>query len=115
MFGLVQVESQAIRSASSRMKQFANQAKSLPENAVQAAQRAESANRGFMCADGAKDFADDLEEDMQDLHDHWEDTAEVLEDIADHWDRADEDTAADFKPIGSELGGFHVPTIPGGA
>ncbi|HEX2144029.1 MAG TPA: type VII secretion target [Glycomyces sp.] len=115
MFGLVQVESQAIRSASTQMQQFASQAKSLPQNAVQAAQRAESANRGFMCADGAKDFAEDLEEDMRDLHDHWEDTAEVLEDIADHWDRADEDAANDFKPIESELSGFKVPTIQGGA
>lgn len=114
MFGLVQVDGQAIRSASQQMKQYASQAKQLPRSAVQAAQRAESANRGFMCADGAKDFADDLEEDMQDLHDHWEDTAEVLEDIADHWDRADEDAAADFKPIGSELSGFKVPTIAGG-
>jgi hypothetical protein len=52
---------------------------------------------------------------MQDLHDHWEDTAEVLEDIADHWDRADEDAASDFKPIDSDLSGFKVPTIPGGA
>jgi methyl-accepting chemotaxis protein len=115
MFGLIQVESQSIRSASRQMKQFAAQAKRLPDNAVQAAQRAESANRGFMCADGAKDFADDLKEDMQDLHDHWEDTAEVLEDIADHWDRADEDGAADFKPIESDLSGFNVPTIQGGA
>jgi methyl-accepting chemotaxis protein len=115
MFGLVQVESQAIRSASKQMKQFASRAKSLPESAVQAAQRAESANRGFMCADGAKDFADDLEEDMKDLHDHLEDTAEVLEDIADHWDRADEDAASDFKPIESDLSGFKVPTIRGGA
>lgn len=115
MFGLIQVESQSIRSASTQMKQFASQAKSLPQSAVRAAQRAESANRGFMCADGAKDFADDLEEDMQDLHDHWEDTAEVLEDIAEHWDRADEDAAADFKPIESDLNGFKVPTIPGGA
>lgn len=114
MFGLVQVESQAIRSASQQMKQYASQAKQLPQSAVQAAQRAESANRGFMCADGAKDFADDLEEDMRELHDHWEDTAEVLEDIAEHWDRADEDAANDFQPIGSDLSGFKVPTIQGG-
>lgn len=115
MFGLVQVESQAIRSAARQIKQYASQAKRLPGNAVQAAGRAESANRGFMCADGAKDFADDLKEDMQELSDHWEDTVEVLEDIADHWDRADEDAAADFKPIDSDLNGFKVPTIPGGA
>lgn len=114
MFGFVQVESQAIRSASTRMKQFATQAKSLPESAIQAAQRADSANRGFMMADGAKDFADDLKEDMQDLHDHWEDTAEVLEDIAEHWDQADKDAENDFKPIGSDLSGFKVPTIQGG-
>lgn len=115
MFGLVQVESQSIRNASQRMKQFASQAKSLPKGAVQAADRADSANRGFMLADGAKDFAEDLKEDMQDLHDHLEDTAEVLEDIAEHWDRADEDAANDFKPIESDLGGFNVPTIQGGA
>jgi chemotaxis regulatin CheY-phosphate phosphatase CheZ len=115
LFGRVQVESQAIRSASGKMKQFASQAKSLPESTVQSAQRAESANRGFMCADGAKDFADDLEEDMKDLTEHWEDTAEVLEDIADHWDRVDEDAESAFKPIESDLSGFTVPTIQGGA
>lgn len=114
MFGLVQVDSQAIRDASQRMKDFASQAGSLPDSAVQSAQSAESANRGFMCADGAKDFADDLEQDMKELKEHLEDTAEVLDDIAEHWDKADEEGAGDFKPIESDLGGFRVPTIQGG-
>lgn len=115
MFGLIQIESQSIRSAARQIKQYASQAKSLPQSTVRAAERAENANRGFMCADGAKDFADDLKEDMQELYDHWEDTAEVLEDIAEHWDKADEDAANDFKPIESDLNGFKVPTIRGGA
>jgi polyhydroxyalkanoate synthesis regulator phasin len=111
---LVFVESSQLRSAGTEIKQYASQAKELPTSVVQAAGRAESANRGFMMADGAKDFADDLKADMQELHEHWEDTAEVLEDIADDWDRADEDAASVFKPIGSDLGGFKVPTIRGG-
>lgn len=115
MFGLVQVESQAIRNASQQMQQFASQVKSLPDSAVQAAERAESANSGFMCADGAKDFADDLQADMQELQEHLDDTAELLQDIADDWDEADAQCASAFKPIESDLGGFRVPTIQGGA
>ncbi|WP_030144236.1 type VII secretion target [Glycomyces sp. NRRL B-16210] len=114
MFGFVQVESQAIRNASQQMQQYASQAGSLPDSAVQAAERAESANRGFMCADGAKDFADDLKTDMQELQEHLDDTAELLQDIADDWDEADEHGASVFKPIESDLSGFRVPTIQGG-
>lgn len=113
MFGLVMIQSEAVRGAADQIKQYAQQAKSLPESTVQAAQRAESANRGFMMADGAKDFADDLEQDMKELNEHWEDTAEVLEDIAEHWDRADEDGEADFSPIEGDLQGFQVPRIAG--
>jgi polyhydroxyalkanoate synthesis regulator phasin len=112
---VVFVESSQLRNAGTRIKQYAAQAKELPTSVVQAAERAESANRGFMMADGAKDFADDLKTDMQELHEHWEDTSEVLQDIADDWDRADEDAAGAFKPIGSDISGFTVPTIQGGA
>lgn len=116
MFGVgVQVESQRIRSSAQKMKQFASDAKGLPRKVVGDAERAENANKGFMCADGAKDFVDDFEQDMDDLRAHLEDTSEVLGDIADHWDQADEEGAADFKPIESDLSGFKVPKISGGA
>ncbi|THV41403.1 hypothetical protein [Glycomyces buryatensis] len=114
MVGIVMIESARILSGAQKMKQLSSEAKSLPQDVVRAAQRAETANRGFMCADGAKEFADDFKEDMQELHEHLSDTHSVLTKVARSWDKADEDGAADFKPFESDLSGFQVPTINGG-
>lgn len=109
------VEGQQLRSAAQKMKQFATQTKNLPQQVVQSAQRADSANRGLMCADAAEDLADDFKTDMEKLSAHFSDTREVLDDIADDWEEADKFAESNFKPIGSELSGFTVPTISGGA
>ncbi|THV41432.1 WXG100 family type VII secretion target [Glycomyces buryatensis] len=105
------VESDRLRSAAERIRQFAAETKDLPHQLDGSAERATKANSGLMCAGAAQELAEDFRRDMEQLSEHLDDTQEVIDDAALHWGYADQDAANDFWPMQLALRTFKVPTI----